>query len=282
MPSYDPKPPARHHRPQQVAPDTYLIRQMFGENEAPVAVYVNSMVIAGPEPVVVDTGTVVNRAQWFEDVFSIVDPTDIAYVFVSHDDHDHTGNLLPLLDAAPQATLITTWFTMERLAGDLSIPLERMRWLDDGDTFDAGDRTLALVRPPLYDSPVTRGLYDPATGVYWAVDSYATTVPHAVEDVADLDPAFWDEQFLALNRMNSPWSTIADPTLFGEQVARVEALGVRTIASAHSPLITGANVADAQAKMRRVAGGPATPLPTQVDLDALIAAATSDELASVA
>lgn len=282
MSSYDPKPPARHHAPQKIAPDTYVIRQMFGEDEAPVAVYVNSMVIAGPEPVVVDTGTVVNRDQWLEDVFGIVDPSDIAYVFLSHDDHDHSGNLLPLLDAAPQATLITTWFTMERLAGDLSIPLERMRWLNDGDSFEAGGRTLAVVRPPLYDSPVTRGLFDPATGVYWAADAYATTVPHAVDDVATLDPEFWDEQFLGLNRMNSPWSTIADPTRFGQEVDRIDALGVGTIASGHSPVITGAHVAAVQAKMRRVAGGPATPLPAQVDLDAMIAAATQHQLLGVA
>ena len=34
--------------------------------------------------------------------------------------------------------------------------------------------------------------------------------------------------------------------------------------------------------MRRVVGGPATPLPTQVDLDALIAAATAGELVGAA
>lgn len=275
---FEPKAPARHHAPQTIGADTYLIRQMFGEGTAPVAVYVNSMVITGTEPIVVDTGTAANRDQWFDDVFSLVDPEDIAYVFLSHDDHDHSGNLLPLLEAAPQATLLTTWFTVERLAGDLSIPLERMRWLNDGDTFDAGGRALGLVRPPLYDSPVTRGLFDPATGVYWAADAYGTTVPHAVDDVADLDPGFWDEQFLGLNRMNSPWATLADPTLFGREVDRVDRLDITTIASAHSPVITGAYVAAAQEKMRRIAGGPATPLPTQVDLDALVAAALEPEL----
>jgi flavorubredoxin len=274
MDTYAPKPPARHHPPQEIAPDTYLIRQLFGEGEAPVSVYVNSMVIAGPEAVVVDTGTVVNRDQWFDDLFSIVDPEDIAYVFLSHDDHDHTGNLLPLLDAAPRAQLVTTWFTTERLAGDLSIPAERMRWRNDGDTFEAGGRTLAVIRPPVYDSPVTRGLYDPRSGVYWAVDAYATTVPHAVERTDELDPEFWDEQFLGLNRMNSPWTTLADPTRFGREVDRIASLDVTAIASAHSPVISRSSVVEAHAKMRRVAGGPATPLPTQVDLDALVAART--------
>ena len=272
----DPKPPARHHAPQQIGRDTYLIRQMFGEDDAPVAVYVNSMVIAGHEPVVVDTGTVVNRQQWLDDVFSIVDPEDIAFVFLSHDDHDHVGNLVPLLEAAPQATLITTWFTQERLAGDLAIPLERMRWLNDGETFDAGGRTLAAIRPPLYDSPVTRGLFDPATGIYWGVDAYATVVPYAVDDTGELDPDFWDEQFISMNRMNSPWSTIVDPGLYGREVDRIARLDITTVASAHSPVITGTRVTDAHAMMRRVAGGEATPLPGQADLNTMLAATHSE------
>ena len=33
---------------------------------------------------------------------------------------------------------------------------------------------LQAVRPPIFDSPTTRGLFDPTTGVYWASDSFAT------------------------------------------------------------------------------------------------------------
>ena len=266
-----PKAPAHHHTPLHIGKDTYLIRSMFGEGEAPVAVYVNSMVITGPEPIVVDTGTVANREQWMNDVFSLVEPEDIRYIFLSHDDHDHVGNLVPLMQAAPQATLITTWFSLERMAGDLHIPLDRVRWLYDGDSFEAGGRTLAVVRPPLYDAPTTRGLYDPASGVYWAVDTYGTPVLAPADDVADLDPGFWEEGFVGLNRMNSPWHEIVDPALFGKQVDRIERLVPTVLASAHGPVITGANVAEAQRKMRRLAGGIPTPLPTQATLDELIA-----------
>jgi flavorubredoxin len=267
-----PKAPVNHHPPLRIGKDTYLIRQMFGEGEGPLSVYVNSMVIAGPEPVVVDTGTLVNREQWLADVFSIVDPGDIRYVFLSHDDHDHTGNLVPLLEAAPQATLITSWFAQERLAGDIHVPLERMHWVNDGESFDAGGRTLGVVRPPLYDAPTTRGLFDPASGVYWAVDAFGAAVAAPIDDVAGLDPAFWDEQFIGLNRMNSPWHAIVDPALYGRQVDRVERLGATVIASAHGPVITGPNVAEAHRKIRRVAGGESTPLPGQADLEAMLAA----------
>lgn len=268
--SMAPRPPAAHHPPLTIGRDTHLIRSMFGEGEGPVAVYVNSLVITGPEPIVVDTGTVVNRDQWLADVFSLVEPEDIRYVFLSHDDHDHVGNLVPLLERAPQATLLTTWFSTERLAGDLHVPLPRVRWVNDGDTFDAGGRTLAVVRPPLYDAPTTRGLYDPASGVYWAVDTYGTPVAAPTDDVGQLDGGFWDEQFLGFNRMNSPWHAIVDPALFGHQVDRVERLAPTVLASAHGPVITGPNVAEAHRKMRRIAGGEPTPLPTQADLDALL------------
>ena len=64
-------------------------------------VYINSMVILGAEPVIVDTGTPANRKQWLDDVFSIVDPDDVRWVFLSHDDVDHTGNLDQVMTRAP-------------------------------------------------------------------------------------------------------------------------------------------------------------------------------------
>jgi flavorubredoxin len=276
--SMPPVPPVRHHPPLRVAPDTYLIRSMFGEGEGPLAVYVNSMVIAGPEPVVVDTGTAVNRDAWFDDLASIVDLEDVRWVFLSHDDHDHVGNLVELLERAPQATLVTSWFSGERLAGDLHVPLHRQRWLEDGDVLDAGGRTLALVRPPLYDAPTTRGLFDPATGVYWAVDTYGVPVPAPVDDVGDLDPGLWEELFAGFNGMNSPWHAVVDPVLFGEQVARIERLGPTVLASAHGPAITGANVDEAHRKMRAVPGSAPMPTPRQADLDAMLTALASRPL----
>jgi flavorubredoxin len=276
----DPVAPSHHHAPLQITDDTFLIRSLYGEGQAPVAVYVNSMVITGREPIVVDTGTVGNRDRWMEDVFSIVEPSDIRWVFLSHDDHDHVGNLVPLLEAAPRATLVTTWFSLERLVGDIAVPLGRVRWVNDGESFDAGGRTLVAVRPPLYDAPTTRGLFDPASGVYWAADAFATAVPTPVDDVEELDPEFWAESFSILNRVNSPWHELVDPVRFGREVDRLERLGVTTIASGHSPVVTGRNVATALTGTRRLAGAPAAALPGQADLDAMLAAAIEHDAAA--
>ncbi len=177
----------RRCEPERIAPDTWVIRQMFGEGLAPASVYVNSMVIAGPEPVIVDTGPAVARDDWMNDVFSIVDPADVRWVFLSHDDADHVGNLREVLDLCPRATLVSNMFTVERMSADYLLPLHRMLIVNDGDRFTAGDRAMLAVVPPTFDSPTTRGMLDTRTGVYWGVDSFGTAVTSEVTDVAELE-----------------------------------------------------------------------------------------------
>src|SRR4051794_27066092 len=179
------------HEPTCIARDTYLIHDHQGEGQGPVSVALNSMVIVGREPVVVDTGMAENREQYLADVFSLVEPQDVRWVFISHDDVDHTGNVNVLMDMCPNATLVINWFIMERMGASLAVPPTRWQWVGDGDTIHVGDRTLLAVRPPIFDSPTTRGLFDPTTGVYWASDSFASPMEKVVRNVTDLDEAAW-------------------------------------------------------------------------------------------
>src|SRR5204863_23170 len=112
----------------------------------------NSMVILGAEPTIVDTGTIANRRQWLADVFDLVDPDDVRYVFLSHDDADHTGNLAEVMEACPNATLLASWALVERFSNVFDFPLARCRWVEDGDHLDLADRRFRFVRPPVWDS----------------------------------------------------------------------------------------------------------------------------------
>jgi flavorubredoxin len=147
-----------HLEPTLIAPETFLIHDHEGEGTAPVCVPLNTMVIRGAEPVVVDTGMAENRDQYLADVFSLVEPEDIRWVFISHDDVDHTGNLNALMERAPNATLVINWFMTTRMGASLEVPPTRQRWVGDGEGLDVGDRVLQAVRPPIFDSPTTRGL----------------------------------------------------------------------------------------------------------------------------
>jgi hypothetical protein len=178
------------------------------------------MVIRGAEPVIVDTGAPVHRELWLDKVFSVVEPEDVRWIFLSHDDGDHTGGLLDALDRCPNATLIGNFFLVERLRLEMELPLGRIRSVDHGESFDAGDRTLHLFRPPIFDGPTTRGLYDPTTSAMWIVDSFAAMVT-GVDDLHDAaaGPAeLYAETFRAFNSMVSPWHQWLDPVTYRRHV----------------------------------------------------------------
>jgi flavorubredoxin len=133
---------------EQVDTETYLVKQIAGEGLGPVATHINTMVITGDEPVIVDTGLALTRDGWMERTFELVDPDDVRWIYLSHDDGDHTGNLVQVLERCPNATLITNWFSVERMMGDVQLPLDRMQWINDGDSF--GDETSTARRRAVF------------------------------------------------------------------------------------------------------------------------------------
>lgn len=253
--------------PTRIAPETYVIHDHVGEGVAPMLVPLNAMVIRGKEPVVVDTGVADNREQFLADVFSLVDPEDIRWVFISHDDIDHTGNANALMELAPNATLVINWFIQERMGPTLEVSPLRQRWVADGESFDAGDRKLLAIRPPVYDSPTTRGLFDPTTGVYWASDAFATGMLTPNRDVCELDPGMWHMGLPTFSRALSPWLELVEPAKYQRSVDRIAQLGASAIAGCHTPVIARAQVAAAIEAVRRAPDAEMMPLPDQSLLD---------------
>ncbi len=271
--------PTYRQDPTEVAPGTYVIHEVQHALGQPLSVYINSAVILAGQPVLIDTGSRRNKRNWLEDAFAVVDPQEVGWVFISHEDADHVGNLDEVMAACPNANLVCSWALTERHTNAFDFPLERCRWMDDGVTFDAGDREMAVVRPPLYDSPTTRGLLDTKTGVYWAVDSFATPVPggdgaeNLARDVAELDEEFWTHgmTMFAFNAL-APWLRLVDEDRFGAEVDRLSDLEISTIISAHSPAITGKMVGEALDKMRGLPSAECPPAPDQAVLDVILAA----------
>jgi flavorubredoxin len=273
MTTFAPLVPTIRVPPVRIATDTWMIQSVQKALGQPLFVQLNSMVIRGSEPMIVDTGTIANRAQWLEDVFSLVEPADVRWIFLSHDDVDHTGNLDETLSACPNATLVCNWAMVERHTNCFEFPHHRCRWVMDGETLDIGDRTLQAWRPPVYDSPTTRGLFDPKTGVYWSSDSFATPLPGPDTPVADLDPEFWSFGLMlfALGAV-SPWLSLVDETKYGRYVDRVQNLDIKTIAGCHTPVLEGPLIEQGFARIRQLPSLDPPNLPDQSVLDQVIAA----------
>ena len=274
---FAPLQPTVRAEPELVGNDTWLLHSVQEATGAPLFVYLNSMVIKGREPVIIDTSTPANREHFLEDVFGLVEPEDVKWVFLSHDDVDHTGNLEIVMERCPNATLVSSWAITERHSNAFDFPLSRCRWINDGDSFDAGDRTLRAVRPPLYDSPTTRGLFDETTGVYWAVDSFACPMPGGiVESAADFDAEHWrNGMAMFMYHALSPWLSIVDPARYAESVQTSRSLGATTLATAHSPVIREPQVDAAFDLITEMPSIPCPPCPDHSVLEAVLGATTA-------
>src|SRR5262249_56048758 len=57
---------------------------------------------------------------------------DVRWIFLSHDDRDHSGNLMQVLDRCPNATLVTTFVPVSRMT-QYRLPFNPTRSLNHPD-----------------------------------------------------------------------------------------------------------------------------------------------------
>lgn len=242
--------PAPRQLPLEIAPRTFLIRALTA-SVGGTWTNLNSMVILAAEPIIVDTGIVTGRDIWFEDVFSLVPADEVRWIFVTHNDSDHSGNMIEALERCPNARLVTSHGESFRTVASFGVSLERMEMVNSGESFSVGDRDLLALRPPVYDSPYTRGLFDPVTRVYYASDAFCAPMPEEPVDWAEeMPPAFWEERMARFHHSSlCPWISLVDKVAFGREVDKLAALDVSVLASAHSPAIGRSAVARAFAQM---------------------------------
>lgn len=200
---------------------------------------VNTFLIHAEQPVVVDTGLSTPDKDFVAELSEVIDPADVRWVWITHPDRDHTGGLWQLLDAAPQARLVTTFLGMGIMSCEWAVPLDRVYLLNPGQRLDVGDRTLTGHRPPLYDSPSTVGLQDDRTGVLLSSDCFggpmATAELASSPDVRHVPADDRRAAQLLWAAVDSPWVRSIDRASYGATVDAFRRLEPSAILSTHLP-----------------------------------------------
>ncbi|MEO0400733.1 MAG: MBL fold metallo-hydrolase [Pseudomonadota bacterium] len=254
--------------PLKLDDDTWLIGNRNAPPGEDIGVAVQSMLILGDEPVLVDTGEQADAENWLRDASAIVDPKDVRWIFLTHEDLDHAGNVLKMLELAPKATLVTTWFACERFSHGQSFPMDRVRWVRDGEFFDVGDRRLRAITPPLVDGPTTRGLLDEKSRIYWAADAFSCPSSKHAPTANDMSDEEWIEGFRLLGPRTSPWVEYTSQEILGGLVSKLAAVEPSWIATCHGPPMQRPAIDRALRETPKIAGlAPAT----EPDNEALLA-----------
>ena len=233
---------------------------------------VNAFVLHAQQPVVVDTGLSTPDKNFLDDLAAVIDPADVRWIYITHPDRDHTGGLWQLMEAAPDAKLVTTFSGVGIMSTEWAVPLHRVHLLNPGQTLDVGDRGITAFRPPLFDNPCTTGFIDTRSGAMFTSDCFGAPMPTAdvatAAEVAEAG-AIRDAQLLWAS-IDSPWVHTVDQAKFKATIDPVRALRPSALLSTHLP----AALSGIDALFDVVAASPSSPGfigPDQAALEELLA-----------
>ena len=231
---------------------------------------VNAFVIKAKEPVLVDTGMGIESEEFMKALESIIDLHDLKWVWLTHDDADHTGNIQKVLEAAPSARLAVNSLAMLRMSTAWPVPMHQVYWLNSGDSFSVGDRKLTAVRPPLFDNPTTIGIYDSKSEVFFSADCFGGLIPSPVQNADDVPEGDLVQGMISWASGDSPWVHMVEPGVFSQALDRIRQMAPKMILSAHLPPAQGKSEQLLEL-LARVPTSPPFVTPNQTALEQILA-----------
>lgn len=205
---------------------------------------VNAYLLMAEEPVLIDTGIGIDTEDFLSAVSSFLPLEQLKWVWLTHDDADHTGSIQRVMELAPNATLVTHAMSALRMSTWWPVPLERVHAIRFGDEIHVGDRTLTAIAPPLFDNPMSTGCLDQSTGALFTVDAFGAILPEATQDAADVPPDALAGGMVGWATTDSPWAHVTDRAKFSEVLDRVRQIRPTRIFSSHLPAASGTSTED--------------------------------------
>lgn len=199
---------------------------------------VNAFLHKGREPVLVDTGLAALGDAFLDALEAEIDLADLRWIWLSHTDADHIGNLTRILQRAPRARVVTNFLGMGKM-GLLGLDTGRVQLLEPGAHLVLGDRELVPLRPPYYDAPETLGFLDTRSRILFAADSFGALLPAPADSVTAIEASVLRDGLVTWSAIDAPWLATADRDALGRSLHALERLAPTTLLSGHLPVAEG-------------------------------------------
>jgi flavorubredoxin len=177
---------------------------------------INAFVLHGAEPILVDTGTVIDSDEFMATLRSVIDPADLQWIWLTHTDFDHIGSLPRLLSDNPQLRVITTFLGVGIMSLSAPLPMDRVHLLNPGQKITMGDRTLTAVKPPAFDNPSTTGFVDHTSGALFSSDCFGALLAGIRDNAAELSDDELRQAQVFWATVDSPWLHKVDSAEFAK------------------------------------------------------------------
>lgn len=200
---------------------------------------VNAFLLRARQPVLVDTGVGGLQDGFLRELGALIDPADLRWIWITHADADHVGNLRAVLERAPNARVVTNYLGMGKL-GLQGLPLDRVQLLNPGQQLDVGDRQLLALRPPVYDAPETMGLFDSRTRHLFSADCFGALLDRPYESAEAIAPITLRKRLQLWATLDSPWLHAVGRDRLAPALRVVTELAPCRVLSSHLPPAVGA------------------------------------------
>ena len=236
---------------------------------------INAFVLHGEVPLLVDTGPVVERESFMTALSSVIDPIDLRWIWLTHTDGDHTGALAQLLAEFPDMKVITTFLGVGIMSVSDPLPMDRVHFVNPGQSITLGSRTLTAFRPPTFDNPSTTGFFDTSSGTLFPADCFGALLQDIPQSAADLAESDLHEGQVFWATVDSPWMHAVDHGKLIHELDAVAKLEPSLVLSSHLPAAPGAMIGQFLASLATVPDAGPFVGPDQVALEAMLAQMTA-------
>lgn len=203
------------------------------------ALPINAFLLKGPDPMLVDTGLGALGADFAAELGRVIDPGDLRWIWLSHTDADHIGNINRILDLAPNAKVVSNFLGAGKMGMMGGYDLSRVRILAPGEVFELGGRRLHQVKPPYYDAPETMGFFDETDRVLFAADAFGALLPGRAEHIAEYSDETLRDGLVGWSSVDAPWLAQMDEAELGRMIGDLERMQPDYLLSGHLPVARG-------------------------------------------
>lgn len=133
----------------------------------------NSYFIDAEKKAVIETTKEKFWETYIEKIRSLTDPAEIEYIILNHTEPDHSGNLMHLLELAPNATVVGSGNAIRYLS-DIFEPGFKHLVVKDGESLSLGNKTLKFISAPNLHWPDSMYTYVEEDKVLFTCDSFGS------------------------------------------------------------------------------------------------------------
>ena len=151
-------------------------------------------------PLLFDAGSHIHRPQIMSDLKSLLGDTSPGYVFLTHTELPHTGNLSAIAEAWPDIKFVVSSGILPHVEMPWWVKEEQIQYGYAGTVDTFGGRKISFSDGILKDQPGTHWMFDETTGTLFTADAFGYLFPLSADaqlddDMGDGVPVDWFRRY---------------------------------------------------------------------------------------